>query len=67
MQQDIDNAQGVVELASWGKDNVERKRALPPDWQDILTTRYNEKMAELKGEPQVVWEDEHDTVTGEVK
>jgi hypothetical protein len=24
-------------------------------------------MAELKGEPQVVWEDEHDTVTGEVK
>jgi hypothetical protein len=67
LQQDIDNAQGVVELASWGKDNVERKRALPPDWQDILTTRYNEKMAELKGEPQVVWEDEHDTVTGEVK
>jgi hypothetical protein len=27
--------------------------------KDILTTRYNEKMAELKGEPQVVWEVRH--------
>lgn len=69
MRQDITGADSVVELGTWGKDaeNIERKRTLPPDWQEIITTLFREKMAELKGEPQVVWEDEHDTVTGEVK
>lgn len=65
LQADIDGATAVVELATWGRDpeNLKRKRTLPPDWQDIITTRYNEKMAALKGEPQVIWDDE----TGEVQ
>jgi hypothetical protein len=62
MQREIDAATSVVELATWGKENVKNKKTLPPDWQDFITARYNEKMADLKGEPQVVWDDE----TGEV-
>jgi hypothetical protein len=69
LQTDIDGAASEVELSSWGgnPENIKRKRALPPDWQDIITTRYNEKMAELKGEPQVIWDEpEHDPDTGEI-
>lgn len=64
LQADIDSAASEVELSSWGHDpeNITRKKSLPPDWQDIITTRYNEKLAELRGGPRVVWDDE----TGEI-
>ena len=60
MQREIDAAASVVELATWGKENVRHKQMLPPDWQDFITARYNEKMAELTGEPQVVWDESTD-------
>lgn len=76
LQSEIDEAQNVVELSGWGKDpaNIKRKMTLPHDWQDIITTRYKEKLAELQGGPKVVWDkdemrgfDEYDEETGEVK
>lgn len=50
LQEEIDTAGGVVELVAWGKENVGRKKELPRDWQDILTERYNEKLADLKNQ-----------------
>lgn len=69
LQAEIDGADSAVELGLWGKDpeNSKRKKTLPADWQDIITTRYNEKLSELKGGPKVIWDDaEHDPQTGEV-
>lgn len=60
LQAEIDETETAVELGVWGKDpaNIKRKKTLPPDWQDIITTRYNEKLAELQGGPKVIWDDE---------
>jgi hypothetical protein len=67
LQAEIDEAQSAVELGMWGKEpgNLTRKKSLPPDWQDIITTRYNEKLSELQGGPKVIWDDP-DPETGEV-
>lgn len=60
LQADIDGAGSEVELSTWGlnPENITRKKSLPPDWQDIITTRFNEKLAELRGGPRVVWDEE---------
>jgi hypothetical protein len=67
LQAEIDEAQSAVELGMWGKEpeNLARKKSLPPDWQDIITTRYNDKLSELQGGPKVIWDDP-DAETGEV-
>jgi len=67
LQDEIDGMESAVELGTWGIDpeNLKRKKMLPPDWQDSITTRYNEKKAELLGGPKVVWDDP-DPETGEV-
>lgn len=62
MQAEIDGAESIVELESWGQENVKRKRTLPPDWQDILTERYNERFVELQNQARK----EFDQETGEV-
>jgi hypothetical protein len=69
LQAEIDGQTSAAALGTWGKDieNVKRKKLLPPDWQDIITGRYNEKMAELQGGPKVVWDDDMDPLTGEVR
>ena len=71
LQAEIDGAESAVEIGVWGKnpENVSRKKMLPPDWQDIISTRFREKLAELQGGPKVVWDDERDPFdpeTGEV-
>lgn len=68
LQGEIDETQSAVELGMWGKEpaNIQRKKTLPPDWQDIITTRYNDKLAELQGGPKVVWDDDVDQETGEI-
>jgi hypothetical protein len=69
LQADIDGARSEVELQAFDNpENVKRKRTLPPDWQNHITTRFREKMAELKGEPKVIWSEdgEYDPNTGEL-
>ena len=60
LQTEIDERDSAVSLGAWGIDpeNIKRKKMLPADWQDIITTRYNEKKAELLGGPKVIWDDE---------
>lgn len=64
LQAEIDEMTSPVALGAWGSDpeNLKRKATLPPDWRDFITTRYNEKLAELNGGPKVIWDDE----TGEL-
>jgi hypothetical protein len=71
MQDEIRNHTTVVGLQSWGRANNDRKRVLPPDWQEILTALYNDQMDEIKNTQreagdEVTWDDVHDPKTGEV-
>jgi hypothetical protein len=65
LQAEIDAAEGAIALHCWGRDNAERIEVLPRDWQEILRTRYKEKLADLKNQEgeQVEWTD---PATGEV-
>lgn len=67
LQAEIDASEGVVELVTWGKENSERIKVLPRDWQGVLRNRYGEKMAQLKGD-NVEWTEEEvvDPKTGEI-
>lgn len=63
LQAEIDGAESIVQLESWGRENVKRKRTLPPDWQDILTERYNERFVELQNQARKEFDDD----TGEIQ
>lgn len=67
LQAEIDACASAVELGTWGKDNAERIRVLPNDWQSILRNRYGERLAEFNN-TNVEWteEDVVDPKTGEV-
>lgn len=66
LQKEINEAVSVSKLQDWGAANVGRKATLPPDWQDILTDRYNEKLAELEGRViETVLTEPYDPDTGE--
>jgi ERF superfamily len=66
LQAEIDAAATDIELVAWGKENIARKKTLPPDWQDILTERYNEKLGDLKNQRRGM-ADYVDEETGEIK
>jgi hypothetical protein len=61
LQAEIDGAQSLVELGSWGKDNSERIQTLPRDWQEILRERFAEKRGDLENQARGM-----DEETGEV-
>jgi hypothetical protein len=62
LQAEIDGAQSLVELGTWGKENSERIAVLPKDWQGILRERYAEKRGDLENQAR-----DFDAETGEVK
>lgn len=73
LQAEIDELGSLVELSTWGTQNSDRLKTLPPDWQDILRERYVEKRQDLENavtKSGEIWADDqvddHDTTTGEV-
>lgn len=69
LQAEIDELATLVELSTWGTQNSERLKTLPPDWQDILRERYVERRQDLENvvtQSGEVWADDHDATTGEV-
>lgn len=65
LQAEIDGAESLVELGTWGKENSDRILTLPRDWQGILRERFKEKRADLENQMRAM--EDHDEETGEVK
>jgi hypothetical protein len=61
LQGELDTSENYTVLMQWAKDNVERIKLLPEDWQDILRMRLQERILDLKqaknAEPRVVWDE----------
>lgn len=66
LQDEIDGQTSLVALGTWGKENAERIRVLPPDWQGILRDRFAEKRGELENQARE-YDEKYDHETGELK
>jgi hypothetical protein len=48
LQREIDEAVSREHLGEWGKANADRIALMPDDWQEILRSRFAEKLADLR-------------------
>jgi hypothetical protein len=48
MCKEVEGHTSALELRKWGKENRSRKLALHPDFQDVVTTSFMDKLSELE-------------------
>lgn len=59
LQKELDEQETRAELHHWMRENAERIKVLPEDWQQILRLRCQELMIDLQNkEPKIEWTDE---------